>query len=102
MPCPLLSSPPQHASIRRDGHLYAFGNTEDDYRTTVLGRPARAGDRPFDHDTGTGRVKAHKGQYANALAKNIKVLPAIVESFGGTCHTRVLPPPPPGRHTVQW
>ena len=59
---PLIHSAPTNSSIKRNGHLHAFGNTEDDLRTTVLGRDERVGDRPYDHDTGTGRVAAVKAR----------------------------------------
>ena len=69
------------------GHLYGLGNTEESYRIQVLGCKARGRlgtDKPFDHATGKGSVKAKPGEYYDALRnKKAIVVPMIVESYGG-------------------
>ena len=75
------------------GHLYGFGNTEEKYRVNILGCKARgnkATDRPFDHSTGAGWVAGRRGDYYDALVnKRSKVVPFIVESYGGIApHSR--------------
>ena len=62
-------------------------DTEESYRIQVLGCKARGvlgKDKPFDHATGKGSVKARAGEYYDAL-RNRKaiVVPMIIESFGG-------------------
>jgi len=73
-----------HASV---GHLYGLGNTEEKYRLRVLGCKGRGflgRDKPLDHSTGRGSVKARRGDYWDALKnKKAVVIPAIVETFGG-------------------
>ena len=57
------------------GHLYALGNTEETYRIQVLGCKARGvlgKDKPFDHATGKGSVKARPGEYYDALRNRNK------------------------------
>ena len=68
------------------GHWYGFGNTEEPYRVGILGcrRRGRKRDGPFKHATGKGWVKAAKGSYDDALfIKRAKVVPMIIEVFGG-------------------
>ena len=69
------------------GHLYGLGSTEEKYRVKVLGCKGRGRlgkDLPFDHRTGRGSVKAVRGDYYDALKnKRAKVVPMIVETFGG-------------------
>jgi len=54
-----------------DGHRFAFGNTAESLIALVLGLPARGSqsDGPFDRLTGSGWVREHHGQYADALSK---------------------------------
>ena len=72
----------RYASV---GHIYAFGNTLERYRTTILGCQARGvpDDGPFDHTTGQGWVAAQAGDYADALQKRDTVVPWIMENTGG-------------------
>ena len=67
------------------GHRYAFGNTEEWYRRSILGckRRGRRADGPLNHDTGRGFVPRTDGQYADALRKGNRVVTMIVESHGG-------------------
>ena len=63
------------------------------YRVSILGCKARgnkATDRPFDHSTGAGWVAGRRGDYYDALVnKRSKVVPFIVESYGGIApHSR--------------
>ena len=57
------------------GHLYAFGNTEEQYRLQILGARARGHkqDPPLDHSTGRGRVRKQHGKYAHALSQGARV-----------------------------
>ena len=67
------------------GHLYAFGNTEEALTRTILGVRARGRKRdgPFNHATGRGWVKAHAGDYYDAIVKKKSaVTPFIVETSG--------------------
>ena len=55
-------------------------------RLLVLGyrRRGRQRDGPFNHKTGRGFVEATRGQYYDALVvKRSRVVPFIVETFGG-------------------
>ena len=74
------------------GHLYGFGNTEEEYREIILGRPARGQPRdgPLVHSTGKGWIAAKDGDYTDGLSKRRMVVPMIVESLGGVA-TRSLP-----------
>ena len=75
------------------GHLYAFGNTEEEYRTMILGCAARGApsDGPFDHATGKGWVAQHDGHYKDALLKGDIVVPWIIENTGGIApHPRAV------------
>ena len=47
------------------GHRFGFGNTEEEYRTLVLGcqEQGRKHQGLFDHSTGKGWVKQRDGQY---------------------------------------
>ena len=67
------------------GHRYAFGNTEEWYRRSILGckRQGRRADGPLNHDTGRGFVQREDGQYADALRKGSRVVTMIVETHGG-------------------
>ena len=67
------------------GHIFAFGNTEELLRITVLGcrRRGRRRDGPLNHSTGKGWVKEVRGDYADALSKGSRVIPAVVETMGG-------------------
>ena len=59
------------AASTSDGHLFAFGNTEESLRTKVLGLAAR-GDPTgpqLNRRTGEGYVAAHTGNYADAIKK---------------------------------
>ena len=49
------------------GHEYALGNTEEALKWRVLGTRQRAvpAAGPYDHKTGTGYVKAHRGVRTN-------------------------------------
>ena len=67
------------------GHQVAFGNTEEFYRREVFGLKGRgrARDGPFNHKTGRGWVKAHKGTYHDALhVKKSRVSLMLVETTG--------------------
>ena len=68
------------------GHLFAFGNTEEFLRVTVLGCAAhgRESDGPFNHATGKGWVAEQRGDYYDAIfIKGNSVITAIFEVFGG-------------------
>jgi hypothetical protein len=67
------------------GHQVAFGNTEEFYRREVFGLKGRGRERdgPFNHRTGRGWVKAHKGTYHDALhVKKSRVSLMLVETTG--------------------
>ena len=93
MPSPLTKKHSKGQGSRKGGgqpatvgHLYAFGSTEEQYRLLVLGcrRRGRKRDGPFNHKTGRGFVEATRGQYYDALVvKRSRVVPFIVETFGG-------------------
>ena len=71
---------------RSDGHLFAFGNTEDEYKVLVFGtrRRGRRIDGPFNHNTGRGFVDDHVGQYHDAIYnKRNQVSLLLVEDGGG-------------------
>ena len=73
------------------GHLYGFGNTEEELRLQIFGTKAwgKKADGPLNHETGKGWVHAVKGDYADALSKGHIVNDMIVESTGGIApHTR--------------
>ena len=67
------------------GHSYAFGNTEEKARRLNMGCKARGQPgQPFDHKTGHGYVKAHRGFYHDAIfvkRNNFNLL--LHETFGG-------------------
>jgi len=68
------------------GHIYGFGNTEEQCRLDNLGcKPrGRAADGSFDHKTGKGHVKGVKGCYHDALyTKRNRVEILLHEGFGG-------------------
>ena len=66
-----------------EGHIYAFGGTEEDLRRNSLGAAAR-GDpsTAYDRATGTGYVAAHDGAYADALGKGLRVHLCVTETSG--------------------
>ena len=74
------------------GHLYGFGNTEEEYREIILGRSARGRscDGPLVHSTGKGWIQAKDGDYVDGLAKRRMVVPMIVEATGAVA-PRSLP-----------
>ena len=70
----------------RNNYIHALGNTEEELVRTVLGVAQRGtpADDAFDHSTGAGYVKAHAGQYDDAInVKGNTVLLLISEIFGG-------------------
>ena len=67
------------------GHHYGFGSTHEQYKLMVYGtrERGRKRDGPFNHRTGKGWVKAHKGHYHDALVcKRHRVRLLLVESTG--------------------
>ena len=74
------------------GHLFGFGNTEEEYRTLILGckEQGRKHQGPLNHSTGRGWVKQQDGQYKDALVRTrASVIPMIVETTGAlTRHSR--------------
>ena len=73
-------------SCRSDGHLFAFGNTEDEYKVLVYGtrRRGRRIDGPFNHNTGRGFVDDKVGQYDDAIyCKRNQVSLLLAEDGGG-------------------
>ena len=68
------------------GSTHAFGNTEERLIRSNVGVPARGaeGDARWDPATGTGRVRAHQGDYDDAIRvkRNTFVL-FLVNLFGG-------------------
>ena len=79
------------AASTSDGHLFAFGNTEELLRGQVLGLAARGSpdDRPLDRRTGAGRVDAKGGDYADARSKGTAVTLLATESSGALSHCTV-------------
>ena len=72
--------------VAQVGDRVACGNTEEGLVRKVLGVAQRGhpGERHFDHETGAGFVKEHKGDYDDAInAKGNTVLLLISEVFGG-------------------
>ena len=68
------------------GHEYSMGNTEEPLKWRVLGTRQRAvpAAGPYDHKTGTGYVKAHRGDYADAICnRKARVKLLCHEIFGG-------------------
>ena len=68
------------------GHEYCMGNTEEALKWRVLGTHQRAvpAAGPYDHQTGTGYVKAHRGDYADAICnRKARVKLLCHEIFGG-------------------
>jgi glycerol-3-phosphate dehydrogenase (NAD+) len=74
------------------GHRFGFGNTEEEYRTLILGcqEQGRKHQGQLDHATGRGWVKYRKGQYDDALVRTrAQVVPMIVETTGALApHSR--------------
>ena len=69
-----------------DSGRFAMGNTEEALKWCVLGTRQRAvpAAGPFDHKTGTGYVKAHRGDYADAICnRKARVKLLCHEIFGG-------------------
>ena len=94
VPSPIIQTHRAGQGTRKDGgtdahvgHRYALGNTEENYRLKVLGCKGRGHvgkDKPFNHHTGKGAIKAQRGSYYDALRnKKATVIPMIVETFGG-------------------
>ena len=79
------------AASTSDGHLFAFGNTEELLRGQVLGLAARGNpdDRPLDRHTGAGRVDAKGGDYADARGKGTVVTLLATESSGALSHCTI-------------
>ena len=76
---PIVKSTPGRGSrggIGKVGHLYALGNTEEELILDNFGTAGRGleCDGTFDHSSGVGHVKARKGVYADALAKQNTLL----------------------------
>ena len=72
------------------GHEYSMGNTEEALKWRVLGTRQRAvpAAGPYDHKTGTGYVKAHRGDYADAICnRKARVKLLCHEIFGGMSST---------------
>ena len=67
-----------------DGHVIAFGGTEESLRHKNLGLKQRGdpSDRPFKRDTGRGYVAPSDGDYTDALSKQHPVTLAITETSG--------------------
>ena len=68
-----------------EGHFIAFGNTREFAIEVVLGRKEKPGERPFDHRTGVGSIKAKKGDYDDALQKGHPVTLLLSEPSGALC-----------------
>ena len=73
-----------------DGHLIAFGCTEEDLRKKVFGLKliGSPNEDAFNRLTGKGFVAACDGDYADAIAKRYKTHLLIVETTGA--HNRAL------------
>ena len=68
------------------GHLYAFGNTEEQLRLENLGcaERGRPSDGPLDHGTGRGWVRARRGHYHDAVHVKRSATEIILhETLGG-------------------
>ena len=71
---------------KKMGHIYAFGNTEENLSVIVLGRPKRhLADGAYDPTTGKGYLPEPRlrAQYADALSKGTKVVLLVYEAMGG-------------------
>jgi hypothetical protein len=67
------------------GHHFAFGNTEEEMHRENIGlrERGRQSDGFFNHATGKGWVKEHRGDYHDSLhVKNNKVVVLLVETSG--------------------
>ena len=71
------------SGVTPHGDTHAFGNVEEGLIRTVMGVLGREGDRPWDPAAGAGKVAAHSGDYADALAKGNTVALIIHNLFGG-------------------
>ena len=68
----------------RPGATHAFGNTEARLIRKVLGVKARDGAERWDSVRGTGAVRAHRGDYHDALhVKRNTILLLVHSIFGG-------------------
>ena len=70
---------------RAEGHLVAFGGTEEYLRWANAGVKARDSGGlvlAYDRATGKGRVKAHDGDYADAQSKGFGFTLLVSESSG--------------------
>jgi len=67
-----------------EGHIYAFGCTEENIRKLVYGlkQIGDPSDEKYDRSTGKGRVDKVDGQYADALQRGIGVALLLVETTG--------------------
>ena len=67
-----------------EGHLTAFGGTEEDLRRANLGVAQRghATDEPHERSTGKGYVAPHVGLYGDALGKGHDLSLCITETSG--------------------
>ena len=67
-----------------EGHLIAFGNTEENQTRIVLGlrQIGDEDDGKYDRDSGTGYVAAFDGQYRDALAKGHGTTLCLAETTG--------------------
>ena len=79
------------AASTSDGNSFAFGNTEELLRSTVLGLVASGlhDDEPLDRRTGIGRVAARSGDYADAISKGTTVHLLATESSGALSSSTV-------------
>ena len=75
---------------KRWAPLFGFGNTEEEYRTLILGckEQGRKHQGPLNHNTGRGWVKQQDGQYKDAL----------VRTRASSSHTSRVG----RRHTASW
>ena len=67
-----------------EGHVYAFGCTEEKLRKLIFGlkQIGSPSDDKYDRTKGAGYVAACDGQYADALSRNIGVSLLLVETTG--------------------
>ena len=71
------------APSTNEGHLIAFGNTEEAIIRRTLGLKERSnGSGALDRSTGAGHVPAYAGDYADALSKRHPVRLFVTESTG--------------------
>ena len=67
-----------------EGHIYAFGCTEESVRKLVYGlkQIGEPTDAKYDRNTGKGRVEKADGQYADALQRGVGVALLHAETTG--------------------